>query len=83
MTDSAELDYSQRFFINRLMINDSLSSSVKEIDVWLESGADVVENGTTGTAYVEAGVFKEVQPEPTPPTNPNTSEYNQQIKVTP
>ena len=76
-TDSADLDYAQRFFINRLMINESLTSQVKEIDVWLESGSDVTGYGTGGTDYVEPNVFETVQPADPQPTQPNGGIKNQ------
>lgn len=37
-TSSANLDMTQRFFNNRLMIEQDYPSNVKEIDVWLEAG---------------------------------------------
>lgn len=74
-TDSANLDYAQRFFVNRLMINNALTSSVNEIDVWLESGDDVLGDEVSGGGYVAPGVFEPVQPSPAPPKSPNAHQH--------
>lgn len=56
-TSSDNLSISERFYNNRMLISQGYDSSVKEVDVWLESGADVggtvVEEGdyTTGDAF--------------------------------
>lgn len=57
-TASTELDYTQRFAVNRLMIKQGYSSSVKKIQVWLESGSEVTESEIDGGTYALPGVFE-------------------------
>jgi len=57
---STELDYSQRFFNNRLMIKQTYPSTIKELDVWLQSGDTIEKSELDGGSIYEAGVFESI-----------------------
>ena len=45
---STDLLMNGRGFVNRLMVSGSFASTVKTLDVWLESGNDTTQNPSTG-----------------------------------
>lgn len=56
---STLMEYSERFFLNRLMIQQGYSSTVKEIDVWIESGDTITESPVDGDSnYSDGTIFE-------------------------
>jgi hypothetical protein len=68
-TSSESLDLAQRFFNNRLMLEQGYASTVKELDVWLESGAQSTEPDYSEPDY-EDGTYNEPSSPSEPPIKP-------------
>lgn len=55
------LDYSQRYFSNRLMIKQDYPSTTKEVDLWLNSGVAITKGELDGGNIYIDGVYRPVQ----------------------
>lgn len=57
-TTSDNLIINERYFNNRLMINQGYPPEVKEIDVWLDAGAEVTTPQIGGEFYSDGTIFE-------------------------
>lgn len=62
---SDDLNATQRFFVNRLMLKQGYTSDVKQLEVWLETGSIITESAIEEPgvgAYSDGSIFEATRP---------------------
>lgn len=70
---SDDLNATQREFGNRLMLDQGYGPTVKEVEVWLESGAEIPEDEIGNGVYTDGSVFGPYSVQSKSPTQPPSS----------
>lgn len=69
-TSSTNLQTSERYHNNRLMLEQGYTSDIKELDVWLEAGIATTEPAVGVPSYGDGTIFEPYSPTPPPIKTP-------------